>query len=182
MGVARQPSTPGIPGSRRLRRRGPRSTDSLARRAERSKRMCPGKEDPGKSRVETSPIELKMQPLNILSVNIRSLMGKLDELCASVTALGVNLILVQESWLDASIVNPVLPNFIVLCRRDRSERANRGGVIVYISSELNNVVAYKESEHAERLWCLVHRDSGSIAICNWYLPPRSKPCGNRFLR
>ena len=77
--------------------------------------MGPEREDPGKSRVETSPTELKMQPLNILSVNIRSLMGKLDGLCASVTALGVNLILVQESWLDASIVNPVLPNFIVLC-------------------------------------------------------------------
>ena len=33
------------------------------------------------------------------------------------------------------------------------------------------VVACKESEHAERLWCHVHRGDGSIAICNWYLPP-----------
>ena len=60
---------------------------------------------------------------------------------------------------------------MVVSRRDRSLRPNRGGVIIYAHQDLNNVVALKESAHAERLWCLVQRDKGDIAICNWYLPP-----------
>ena len=49
-----------------------------------------------------------MQPLIVLCINIRSLMGKLGELVALVERLEVNLIFIQESWLDASVVNPVM--------------------------------------------------------------------------
>ena len=28
-----------------------------------------------------------------------------------------------------------------------------------------------ESKDAERVWDLIQRDTGSIAICNWYFPP-----------
>ena len=86
--------------TRRLRRRGPRSVESLAKRSLRFLRKCPEEIRPGKSRLESPPSELKLQPLIILNVNIRSVMGKIDELIAVVEDLGVNLILVQESWLD----------------------------------------------------------------------------------
>ena len=167
-GVARRPS---CAGARRLRRRGPRSRESLARRAERFKRQCPIESDPGKSKIETLPSEFKAQPLIFICVNIRSLKGKLDELLAVIQANDINMVLVQETWLDASYEHMVLPNFQVLARRDRSDGANRGGVISYIRSDLNNVIAYKESLQAERMWHLVQRDSGNVAICNWYLPP-----------
>ena len=131
LGAARQTSSENCSGTRRLRRRGPRSVESIARRAERYQRKCPQEVDSGQSRVETPINELKMQPLIVLCVNIRSLMGKLGELVGLIERLEVNLIFIQESWLDASVVNPIIPNFYVLSRRDRNEKSNRGGVIIY---------------------------------------------------
>ena len=32
-------------------------------------------------------------------------------------------------------------------------------------------MVYKVSQNAERMWLLLQRDSGSVAVCNWYLPP-----------
>ena len=93
----RPPSCPGIPAARRLRRRGPRSTESLARRAERFKRQCPTELDPGKSKVEAPSSEFKAQPLNSICVNIKSIVGKLDELLAVIQANDINMILVQET-------------------------------------------------------------------------------------
>ena len=98
-------------------------------------------------------------------------MAKLDELIVNIDKHNANLVLVQETWLDASVKNPILPNFVVVSRRDRSCKPNRGGVIIYASRDLDNVMSWKESEEAERLWLLVQRDSGCIAVCNWYLPP-----------
>ena len=97
LGAARQTSSENCSGTRRLRRRGPRSVESIARRAERYQRKCPEEVDSGKSRIETPINELKMQPLIALCVNIRSLMGKLGELIALVQSLDVNLIFIQES-------------------------------------------------------------------------------------
>ena len=131
LGAARQTSSENCSGTRRLRRRGPRSVESIARRAERYQRKCPQEVDSGKSRIETPTNELKMQPLIILCVNIRSLMGKLGELVGLIERLEVNLIFIQDSWLDASVVNPIVPNFCVLSSRDRNKKSNRGGVIIY---------------------------------------------------
>ena len=97
-------------------------------------------------------------------------MGKLGELIALVEKLEANVIFIQESWLDASVVNPVIPNSSVLSRRDRSEKSNRGGVIIYARGDLNNVMAFKKCAGSERLWCLVQRDSSCVALCNWYSP------------
>ena len=93
-------------------------------------------------------------------------MGQRAELVAVVEELGANLIFVQESWPDASTVNHILPNFIVLDRRDRSERPNRGGIIIYARQDLSNLIAFRKAADAERIWCLVQRDSGCVVICN----------------
>ena len=65
---------------KRFRRRGPRSDEALQRRAARSNRRRPEEDDAGKSNVEPPPTEFDMQPLRILSCNIRSIVGKLGEL------------------------------------------------------------------------------------------------------
>ena len=78
-------------------------------------------------------------------------MGKLGELIALVEKLEANVIFIQESWLDASVVNPVIPNFSVLSRRDRNDKSNRGGVIIYARGDLNNVIAFKKCAGSERL-------------------------------
>ena len=64
----------------RLRRRGPRSVEALHRRASRYVTRRLEREDGGQSIVDPPEFELKMQPLKVLVINIRSLMGKLTEL------------------------------------------------------------------------------------------------------
>ena len=86
-------------------------------------------------------------------------------------SLDIHIICVQESWLDASVKNPILHDYFVACRRDRSETENRGGVITYTRSDVNNIVFYKASDESERVGHIIHRDSGAIALCNWYYPP-----------
>ena len=87
LGAERLPS-PSILKTRRLRLRGPRSLESLFKRSLRLRR-CPEERNPGESKVGSPPSELKLQPLTILSVNIRSLVGKRDELIAVVDGLDV---------------------------------------------------------------------------------------------
>ena len=78
-------------------------------------------------------------------------MGKRDELVAVVERLGVNLILIQESWLDVSTKNPILPGFLILDRRGRSGRPNRGGIIIYARRDLNNLIAFRTAANVERI-------------------------------
>ena len=98
-------------------------------------------------------------------------MGKLAELVHVLEDLAIDLLLIQESWLDMSVQNPVIPNFYVVGRRDRKDGPNCGGVITYARKTLSNISHYKSSDDCERMWHLLLRDSGCIAICNWYLPP-----------
>ena len=113
----------------------------------------------------------RRQPFNILNCNIRCFLHKKNELQIIVEANDIHLIMIQESWLDQSIENVVLPNYITIGRRDRSSDPNRGGVISFVRNDVKNIIFMNNSENAERIWMLVYRDSGSIAFCNWYLPP-----------
>ena len=38
---------------------------------------------------------------------------------------------------------------------------------------MSNKSLYGRGDEAETLWCLILRDSGTIALCDWYLPPGS---------
>ena len=105
------------------------------------------------------------------SCTIRSLLGKVGELTHLLVSLDVHVVCVQESWLDASVENPVLPNYVVVSRRDRCPGPNRGGVITYARQDLNNIVQFSQAKSSERLWHIVQRDSGNVAICNWYFSP-----------
>ena len=75
----------------------------------------------------------------------------------------------QESWLDDSVPSFVLPNFVKILRRDRSKGPNRGGIITYARSDVNNIVEFKVSVGSERCWHIVQRDTGSLGICNCFV-------------
>ena len=109
---------------RRFRRRGPRSTEALQRRALRFDCRRSEEADAGKSTVEPPFHEFDMQPLCILNCNIRSLMGKLAELMILLELFSVNLLCVQEFWLDASTPYPLIPNFSMIPRGGRKKDAD----------------------------------------------------------
>ena len=130
-GDVRQVRSISVPGGGRLRCRGPRSRSAVLRR-NRKYHKCPNTEtDCGESQSVSSPVDLHMQPLHILCCNAQSLLGKLDELRYLADNNKIDIILVQEIWLDASIVNIDMPGFFILSRRDRSENVNRGGVLTF---------------------------------------------------
>ena len=127
----------------------------------------------GESQVDAPKLieEIKLQPLRILSINIRCLLSKLTELVYICNLFDVDIVLVQETWLDASVEKVILPGYILLSRLDRSENENRGGVCAFCRDSIKNVVLWKTSPSAERVWHIAHRDTGAVAICNWYRPP-----------
>ena len=158
-------------GRRRLRRRGPRSSFANLKR-KYSIGGSPSDASPSKSGDLASDIPVSPQPsFVIICINIRCLLKNLAELICHVEFLRPQLILLQETWLDASVESISLPNYHVVSRRDRSDIANRGGIIAFCRDDVKHVVEWSISVDAERIWLLVHTDLGSIAIGNWYKSP-----------
>ena len=127
----------------------------------------------GESEVSSSKFALDLQPFNILVCNIRCVMYKLGEFTCLIEYHYVHMILLQASWLDASIENVMLPNFVVLSRRDRSDDPNRGGIIAFVRCDVKNVMYLHNTMSSERSWHIIQRDSATIAICNWYFSPQA---------
>ena len=61
-------------------------------------------------------------------------------------------------------------------RKDRSDSANRGGILTLCRHDLVNLVFLCHSESCERSWHSIERDSGSIVLGNWYRPPSEDTC------
>ena len=87
----------------------------------------------------------------------------------------IQCIFLQETWLDASIQSFQLPNFVCLARKDRADGPNRGGVAIFVRSDIANVTFLQHGSAGETSWLLLHRDTGTIALCNCYFPPTCLP-------
>ena len=72
--------------------------------------------------------------------------------------------------LDTSVEDVQLINYNKLSRKDRSSEENRGGGIAYARSDVQVAVHVYDSPCAECSWHLIHLDTGSVAVCNWYRP------------
>ena len=60
----------------------------------------------------------------------------------------------------------------MVARRDRDDGRKGGGIIVYALLEIAAwVTLFEKSEDAERLWLIVHADTGPYRIGLWYQPP-----------
>ena len=58
----------------------------------------------------------------------------LTELELHLASLQPHLVLLQGTWLDASVESVSLVGYMVVSRRDRSADANRGGVLTLAST------------------------------------------------
>ena len=61
--------------------------------------------------------------------NIQCLRAHLVELEFHLNHMRPHVVLLQETWLDASVKEVSITGYVVVSRRDRSENANRGGVL-----------------------------------------------------
>ena len=125
---------------------------------------------PAQSPVHSSV--LQCMPLTFLLCNVRCLLGKLGELSVLAARVDAHIVFLNETWLDSSTEHVSLPGYCVLSRRDRSNEPNRGGIAAFVRNDVSNAVFVSHSNVAERSWHIIHRDSGGIAVANWYRPPQ----------
>ena len=91
--------------------------------------------------------------LNVLIANVRSIKGKIDELCVVSSNNSVDVVCITETWLNPSIPDSIisLPNFL-LHRKDRVQSTG-GGVCVFVKSHIKGRRIYEfENLEVESLW------------------------------
>jgi hypothetical protein len=180
---------------KRLRRRGPRSQMARLRRSvPKSHRTLPGI-SLGESR-DTIPVSFLNSPceakaasnissvctledrnsslcLNgifVYNVNIRCILAHLTELQYHVDLHRPHIVMIQETWLDASVEDVQLFNYEKVSRRDRKETANRGGIMTFRRSDFNALTHIKDCDDEERSWHFLNLGIETFLIANWYRP------------
>ena len=158
--------------SDRRRKRGPRSALACCHKKKRRVGGAPADATLGESRINASAeIDSSISQSFILyCINIHGLLFNLAELCHQVQEHSPHIILLQETCLNDSIEDVVIPNYRDVARRGRSIHENRGGVITYARFDVCHIVCVSKASDAERTWHFLHLDLGTIAICNWYRP------------
>ena len=148
----------------RLRRRGPRSSDSRTAQRSSGGQACECLEVNGES---------SEKGMTMLHLNLRGYLSHIAETTALLRSMEEKLFLValNETFLTKAIEHVELEGYQVLVRRDREGQWG-GGVLVFILDEYAPRVTLVEiSEVAERVWVLAHTDRGPYLICCWYRPP-----------
>ena len=166
-----------IRNSHRERRRGPRSKFALLRRSLRKRDRAPldatsGEADVNASEIvspSTSQADVKFHHnICILCHNIRSLLAHEAELVCTLSQYDPDIIMLQETWLDASVPQFQLPNYMLVSRRDRKDTSNRGGIVCYCKKHITWLVHHGNSVVNERSWHVVHLNIGDFLIGHWY--------------
>ena len=78
----------------------------------------------------------------------------------------------NETFLDESVKDIVLEGFVLVARRDRDDGRKCGGVAAYACKRISNRIALLEKSSAsERVWLVLHSDTGPFLMAVWYRPP-----------
>jgi len=107
------------------------------------------------------------------SINARKLLRRKAELEARLTNSGVDILLVQETWLSEDVESVTLSGFMLAGRLDRAvgPKKGYGGIAVFVRNSLSSLAVLEYSDSAERMWCVLHTHIGAILLGNWYRPP-----------
>ena len=101
---------------------------------------------------------VQKKDIAILVVNIQGLLvfnkdgvrANLTELEFHLASLQTHIVLLQETWLDASVESVSFVGYMVVSRRDRSAGTNRGGVLTLARHDFNRLVHIENSAYDER--------------------------------
>jgi len=79
---------------------------------------------------------------------------------------------IVETFLDVSVENVDLEGYDEVARRDRDDGRKGGGVVVYACKDISSrIVLLEKSVSSERVWRMLHADTGPYLIGVWYRPP-----------
>ena len=115
-------------------------------------------------------------------LNVRSAYSdcKRAELSAQLELHSPDILGLNETWLDPSVVHLHIPSYSLVSRRDRPNSSvgmlNHGGIALYRRNNGIMITHLEDSVVAERSWHVIHTDVGSILLGLWYRPPGSPAC------
>ena len=110
----------------------------------------------------------------MLLINIRSLLKNSAELQAGLRLMDQkpDIVFINETWLDKSIVEVPLEGYVCVARLDRRSGQKCGGVATYAREAIAPQIALmQDSPDAERQWLILHTNQGPFLLANWYRPP-----------
>lgn len=117
--------------------------------------------------------------LKILSWNSRSIKGKLVELRHHLNSNFYHVILIQETWLNAS--NAIeIPKYTCL-RKDRvsNSRHPHGGVLIFVHSSVPfKAINFAKTEFSDSIFIRIFSDTQDIIVGSIYCSPLRK-CAER---
>ena len=124
----------------------------------------------------------KQNPINISTLNARSLCNKLPDVSHFLQTSHIHIMAITETWLNKSIPDSVvnLPGYQPVFRRDRHTEQQGGGVCMYIANQLP--AKYRtdlEHPNLELMWTEIYpnplsqQKHRSLLIGCCYRPPNS---------
>ena len=78
------------------------------------------------------------------------MLSHLGELIFHLGRLKPHIVLLQETWLDKSVEQIYVPGYVTVSRRDRSDTANRGGVLTLCRADFNALAHMRNCPDEER--------------------------------
>ena len=83
-----------------------------------------------------------------------------------------DIVFLNETWLDKSIVEVPLEGYACVARLDRRSGHKCGGVATYAREAIAQQIAWmQDSKESERQWLILHTNQGPLLLGNWYRPP-----------
>ena len=135
---------------------------------------------------ETSSNNVKINKLNCLYTNARSIVNKLDELHLYLSEEKPDIVGITETWLNSSIDNSELNvDGYTIFRRDRDSNSKQrgGGVLLLIKEQFNADLRddLYDTDFPECIWCNVEFSKLNILVGVCYRPPNTDPRCNEAL-
>ena len=117
------------------------------------------------------------------SINIRGAFGNLDEIKILLKRCDLDILLIQETFLNASISDAQLEiggyNLYRLDRSGRCGKKSGGGLLAYATCkrDIEHIVDWDTSErHLESMWLkLSLKETRDTYVCNMYRAPDGDP-------
>ncbi len=118
---------------------------------------------------------MQKKEIAILVVNIQGVLlfnndvvlANLTELEFHLSSLRPHIVLLQETWLDASVESVSSVGYMVVSRSNRSTNTNRSGVLTLARHDFNRLVHIGHSGFDERS-CQYLRIGPSVFSIIWY--------------
>ena len=114
--------------------------------------------------------QMQRDSISVFVLNIQGLRAHVAELEFHLSRLQSQIVLLQETWLDASVESPSISDYITISRQDRAITANRGGVLTLARRDFNKLAHIENSVSDERSWHFLSLDPEIILVRNWYRP------------